>query len=243
MLVAAILASPLAQRTALAETPPAAGCGVPPDLVARTQPLPHVAAALRPGGRLDVLALGSGTLLGPRSGVEGSVPDHMVEALRAAAPGVAVHLVLHAARAETATEMLAAMRRELAAHSYQLVLWQTGTVEAVKQLPAAQFRATLGEGAAFAAETGADLVLIDVPYSRLLEDHSDLQPYRDAMQDVALHSAAVLFRRFDLMHRWAETGALDIEAVSRKDREKTANRLRACLGEALARLIMAARGP
>ena len=63
------------------------------------------------------------------------------------------------------------------------------------------------------------------------------------MQDVALHSAAVLFRRFDLMHRWAETGALDIEAVSRKDREKTANRLRACLGEALARLIMAARGP
>lgn len=222
---------------------PAVACEVPADLVAPAHPLPHLAAALRPGARLDVLALGSGSLLGERGGVEGSVPEHMVEALHLAMPRAALRLTVRGARAETAAEMLAAMRRELAARPYQLVLWQTGTVEAVRKLPQAPFRDTLAAGAAAVAAAGADLVLIDVPYSRLLVENADLQPYRAAMQQIAGRGGAVLFPRYDLMRHWAETGVLDVEAARPRDRPHAAEELRVCLGDALAKLIMAARGP
>jgi len=241
--LAAALAAVWPHGMTAAEMAPAVGCDVPADLVAPAQPLAGLGRALQPGGRLEILALGSGTLLGLRGGVEGSVPEHMVESLRAAAPEATVHLTLHAARAETAAAMLAGMRKELVAHPYQLVLWQTGTVEAVRKLPPAQFRDTLAEGTAAAAAAGADLVLVDVPFSRLLEDNADLQPYRTAIQDVAGQGQAALFRRYDLMHYWAKTGTIDIEAAGKGERNHTAERLRTCLGQALAKLVLAARGP
>jgi hypothetical protein len=237
------LAGLLVHAAVVAEPLPPPPCDVPADLVAPAHPLAGIGRSLQPGGRLEVLALGSGTLLGPRGGIDGSVPDRMVEALRATAPGATVHLTLHGARAETAAEMLVAMRRELAAHPYQLVLWQTGTVEAVRKLPPAQFRDTLAEGTAAATGAGSGLVLIDVPYSRLLENHSDLQPYRDVMQDVASHSDAALFRRYDLMRHWAKAGVIDLEAAGKGERNRTAEQLRSCLGQALARLVLASRAP
>jgi hypothetical protein len=234
-LAVALLAIPLA--VSAAEMAPAT-CDVPADLVVSSQALARAGRALQPGGRLDVLALGSGTLLGPRGGVEGSVPDHMLAALHAAAPAATVHLTLHGARAATAAEMLIALRKELAAHSYQLVLWQTGTVEAVRKLPPDQFAATLGEGSVAVAAAGADLVLIDVPYSRLLESNSDLAPYRAVMEHLAGHGDAALFRRYDLMRHWADSGELDLESAAKHDRNNTADRLRDCLGQALAKFVL-----
>ena len=203
--------------------------------------LPHTRAVLRPGGRLDVLALGSASLLGPHGGVEGSLPDYMVQTLRPAAPGAMIHLTLRAARAEPVADMLAVLQRELAAHAYQLVLWQTGTVEALRrQPPPDQFRALLVQGADAVQQAGADLVLIDPPYSRLLESHAEIDPYRDALQEVAARPGALLFSRYALMRAWAESGQLDLEASARPDRRRTADLLRVCLGQALARLIEAA---
>jgi hypothetical protein len=238
----ALLAAMLTCDGSAADRPGALACDVPPDLVTPARELANLRQWLQPGRRLDVLALGSGSLLGLRGGVDGSVPSHMVDVLRAAAPGATVRLTLHAARAETTAEMLVALRKELVAHPYQLVLWQTGSVEALRKSPPAEFAKLLADGAAMVAAAGADLVLIDVPFSRLLEDNADLQPYRAAIQDLASHDAVALFRRYDLMRHWAETGELDIEAARKRERTDTADRLRACLGQALATLVLARRG-
>jgi hypothetical protein len=216
-------------------------CAIPAALVQPLLPLPHLQADLQPGGRLDVLALGSGTLLGARGNVDGSVPDHMLASLRAALPGAVIRLTMHGARAATAAEMLASLRQELAAHSFQLVLWQTGTVEAVRKSSPALFRQTLVAGADAAAAAGAGIVLIDVPYSRLLESNADLQPYRSAMEELDGKSGLVLFRRYDLMRYWAEHSEVDLEAAGKAERGRTADMLRSCLGEALARLLLNAR--
>jgi len=238
-LLAAPLAALLAHGAAAGEAAPPAPCDVPGDLVAPARPLGVVGRALQDGGELDVLALGSGSLLGLRGGMDGSVPEHMLAALRAGAPAATLHLTLHGARAATAADMLASLRKEFSAHSYQLVLWQTGTVEAVRKVPTDQFRATLEQGATAVAAAGAALVLIDVPYSRLLEHNSDLLPYRAAMQALAAGGDVALFRRYDLMRHWAETGEIDVEQADKRDRDHTAERLRACLGEALAKLVLA----
>ena len=213
------------------------GCREPASVTLTSRPMPRVAAALRPGGQLDVLALGSASLLGARGGEAGSVPDRMVAALHARAPNAAIRLTMRAGRTESAADMLASMRHELAAHRYGLVLWQTGTVEALRRLPPEQFRATLAEGVTLASEAGADIVLIDMQYSRLLAQHADLAPYRAAMTEAALRPGAMLFPRYALMRAWAEDGQLDLEGTAKPDRRRAIARLHACLGDALARML------
>jgi len=241
LISALCLAAALWHRAAVAEIPAATQCDLPADLVAPEHPLPRIVPRLQPGGRLDVLALGSGSLLGLRGGVEGSVPAYMVEALRAAVPGATIRLTIWGARAATAAEMDAALRKALAAHPYQLVIWQTGTVEAVRKEAPADFDKTLRDGAAAVEGAQASLLLIDVPFSRLLESNSDLQPYRDVLARLADLGHVTLFRRYDLMRHWADSGEIDLEAAGKNERNRTAVRLRACLGQALAKLLLAER--
>ena len=225
---------------AWAEPPPR--CREPPSITLTSHPMPQVAAALHPGGRLDVLALGSASLLGARGGEAGSVPERMAAALRADVPGLTIRLTMRAGRTESAADMLATMRRELAAQPYQLVLWQSGTVEALRHLPPEQFGRTLAAGVDVALRAGADLVLIDMQFSRLLDRHADLTPYRAAMTAVALRPGVMLFPRYALMRGWAEDGQLDLEATPKPNRRRAAAQLRDCLGAALARMLAAAQG-
>jgi acyl-CoA thioesterase I len=229
----------LAASASAAESVPGA-CDAPAALLTPDEPLPHVMSALQAGGRVDVLAVGSASLLGPRESVDGSVPDRMVQQLHAAFPAANIRLTMRAERAETATDMLAVLKRELAAHPYQLVLWQSGTVEALRKQPAEQFRATLAAGAGLATAARADLVVIDLPFSRLLDKTADLEPYRAAFRDVAAQPGVVLFPRYDLMRNWSDSGELDLESSARRERRHTADELRDCLGAALAHMIASA---
>jgi hypothetical protein len=199
--------------------------------------LPRVAAALNSRG-LDVLAIGSGTVLGARGRPEGSFPDHMVHDLRAGLPGTEIGLTVQGERGMTAAAMLAILRKGLAGQHFALVVWQTGTVEAVRKLPLEEFARTLDDGAEAVRAAGADLILVDQQYSRMLQAHADLPPYRTAMQEAAQRHHAVLFSRFDLIRQWVEAGDLDLESAAKSDRPKMAARLNACLGQALAQTVL-----
>jgi len=199
--------------------------------------LPRVAAALKSGG-LDVLALGSGTVLGARGRPEGSFPDHMAQALRASLPGTGIRLSVQGERGMTAAAMLSILRQDLAGQRFDLVVWQTGTTEAVRKLPLEAFARTLDDGAEAVRAAGADLILVDQQYSRMLLAHADLLPYRAAMQAAAQRHHAVLFSRFELIRQWVEAGDLDLESAAKPDRPKIAALLNACLGQALARTVL-----
>ena len=58
----------------------------------------------------------------------------------------------------------------------------------------------------------------------------------------ALRHAALLFSRFDLIRRWMEVGQLDLESAAKPEREKMAEQLNACLGQALAQTVLRAAG-
>ncbi|HET9018095.1 MAG TPA: hypothetical protein VFN46_00820, partial [Acetobacteraceae bacterium] len=220
--------------------PAAEDCPTTASVTVTTRPLPHLAEALRPGSVLDVLALGSASLLGPRGGVAGSVPEHMIEVLRAAVPGVTIRLTLRAGRTESADDMLTTLKAEVPRHAYQLVLWQTGSVEALRHSPVEPFGRALHDGIATATSSGADLVLIDMQFSRLIDQHAELTPYRTAMTEAALQPDVMLFPRYALTRAWAEDGAIDLEATGRGARRDVAAKLRACLGTALAHMLLQA---
>jgi hypothetical protein len=142
----------------------------------------------------------------------------------------------------TAEDMLPLIEAALAAQHYQLVVWQTGTVEAVRGQRPDGMVAALQEGIEHARDAGADVVLVDPQFSRFFRAKVDLDPYETALQQVAAMPGVVLFRRFDLMQSWADDGDIDLERARQADRVKMMVLLNTCLGETLARFVLNGAG-
>jgi hypothetical protein len=222
-------------------------CDMPPELIAPDEKLPHVAAALTKGS-VAILALGSGSTVGDAGGANGpalafhapdaSFPHRMIDALQALRPGVQFQISVQGGRNMTADMMLPILQRELAAHHYDLVLWQTGTVEAVHGLRTDGLREVLQDGADTAAASGVDLVLIDPQFSRFLRANADISPYETVLQQISGSAGVTLFRRFDLTQLWVGNGQIDLERASRDQRDATIALLNTCLGDALARYVL-----
>ena len=233
-------------------------------------PLPLLAAAIA-ARKLDLLVIGSATVFGPEASMQpGSVtrqsmtgvrserppasavpggatatsfPLQMTQALREAMPGLAVEMTIQGGRGMPATEMLELMRQELLKKPYQLVIWQTGTIEAVRNVPPGEFYETLAAGVAVAQDAKADLVLVDQQYSRFLQSHTNLEPYAQSMQQAAALPGAVLFHRLDIMRGWANDGQIDLEQAPKGQRRATVALLHACLGRQLAKFLLNAARP
>ena len=227
-------------------------CELPADLVAPAMPLTQVAAALTTRSGLDILALGSGSTVGEGTGTggpgpaiktpEGSFPYRMVNALRTMKPKLRFDLTVAGGRSMTADSMLPILRHHLATHHYDLVLWQTGTVEAVQGMRPDSLHGVLQDGADAIEAAHSDLVLIDPQFSRFLRANADLGPYETVLVQMATTPGVTLFHRFDLTQTWVNNGEVDLERVSHDERDKTIASLNDCLGQALARYILAGAG-
>lgn len=265
----ALVLGPLILPQAGHAAPPSDLCRAPEDAAGSVTALPQVAAALKPGGSLRVLAVGSATMFGPDASLvpgtvtsqalsnntvpptapatkaidgeasERAFPRQMAAALQATVPGLGVSVTVRGGRGMSAADMLVVLRKELESGHYQLVLWQTGTVEAVRNSPPGEFAQTLSSGAEAIEAAGADLVLIDPQYSRFLQTNSNLDPYTQALQQTASMPGVLLFRRFDLMRAWANAGQIDLERTPKAERGRAVDTLHACIGAQLARMVLA----
>ena len=224
--------------------------------------LSHAAKQVIPGGTLDVLVVGSATVFGPEASLQAGTitsqalgvpnatpspiapspnafPNVMGRAIEAAVPGATVHVTIRGARSMTATAMLELLHAELEQHHYALVIWQTGTVEAVRNIQSGDFAQTLADGEQIVHDANADLVLVDPQYSRFLQTNANLDPYFLAFQQAATVPDVVWFRRWDLMRGWVADNQIDLERTPRGDRKSTVAALHDCLGQHLARLVLA----
>ena len=240
-------------------------CQAPDEVAGAVASLPMVAKTLQPGAVLKVLAVGSATMFGPDASLapgtitsqslgnlsppspakaltgpasDRAFPLQMAKALQGIVPGLEVDVTVRGGRSLLATDMLEIIRTELEANHYDLVVWQTGTVEAVRNIPPGEFGQTLSDGAEAIASAGANLVLVDPQFSRFLQTNSNLEPYEQGLQQVAAMPGVVLFRRYDLMHGWANDSQIDLERTPRSERQKVIETLHACLGKHLARLVL-----
>jgi hypothetical protein len=223
-------------------------CDMPADLTTPTSPLPRVAEALAASGTVEILAIGSGSTVGETGKSMGaaftyrtpaaSFPFRMLDALQTMKPKAAFRLTVKGGRDMTAEGMYATLLQELAAHHYDLVVWQTGTVEAVRGLRPEVLRDVLEQGVEAAQKADADVVLIDPQFSRFLRANTDMSPYEVVLEQIAGMPDVSLFRRFDLTRAWVENGQIDLERVGRDKRDKTIALLNTCLGHALARYVL-----
>jgi hypothetical protein len=234
-----VLAALLSGGPAFAAPP--AECLMAQNLLERAFPLPYTARAIA-GKKLTVLVVGAGSsrLPGPK-GPQSAYPARLQNALTELLPGVAVRVVTDVMRQRTAAAMVKSMKTALAKSKPALVIWQTGTVDAMQAVNPDQFSDTLEEGILMARTAGADVILINAQYSPRTESMIALGTYADDLRWVALQYEVPLFNRFEIMRTWADQGTFDF--TNAKDKLAMAGRVHTCIGWLLANLVTEAAKP
>lgn len=213
------------------------GCDVPPYLLASESALPKVAAAVKGGHSLDILVIGSRSST-INSSETGAYPARFQAALKEKLPSTAVNLSVELQAKKTAEEVVAGggLVKLVEAKKPTLVIWQTGTVDAMRSIDPDDFRSALDEGVAALQNAGADVVLINLQYSPRTETMISVPPYLDNMRVVAQKHDIPLFDRFAIMRHWNDTG--DFDLFSPTHDVELAKRVHGCLGTALAKFVI-----
>jgi hypothetical protein len=223
---------------------PASALAGPPQecLVAQHQvehifPLPHVRQAIAEK-KLAVLVVGSGSSILPgRGGASDAYPARLQLALAELLPGVTVTVATDVEPHRTAVEAVTVLKAALTAAKPNLVVWQTGTVDAIQAIDPDAFSDALARGIALVHAAGADVVLVNAQYSPRTESMIGLTTYGDDMRWVALQHEVPLFNRFEIMRLWAELGTFDFTDAPNKI--EMAKQVHNCIGWLLADLITA----
>ncbi len=198
--------------------------------------LPRVAQAIA-GKELDVTVIGSASseLNGP-GGTDIAYPGRMQAALRALLPGVTVKVTIQARPRETADEMQKRFARMIADTKPRLVVWQTGTVDAIRGIDPDDFRSALDHGVDALQAAGVDLVFMNMQYSPRTEAMLAVGAYADTMRVISLQHEVDLFDRLTIMKRWNEASVFDLYGTTRNT--DVAEQVHDCLGRLLANMIV-----
>jgi hypothetical protein len=210
-------------------------CDVPAYLLISDSLLGRVASAVKAGGPLDILVVGSRSSTIP--GAEGDAyPARLQAALRDKLPGITINVSVELAPRKTAAEMAANLGKQAEAKKPTLVVWQTGTVDAIRSIDIDDFRGAVDAGVNALQKAGADVVLMNMQYSPRTETMISPTSYIDNMRVVAQQHDVPVFDRFAIMHQWNESGEFDLfRAVHGVG---LAKRVHDCLGRALATFVI-----
>jgi hypothetical protein len=213
----------------------AQSCDVPDSLLATDSSLNKAADAVKNGRPLDILVIGSrsSTIVSSDSS---AYPARLQAALKEKLPQTTVNLSVEIQAKKTAEEMAGSLAKLVEAKRPTLVIWQTGTVDAMRSVDPDDFRSAVDEGVVALQNAGADVILMNPQYSPRTETMISLPPYLDNMRAVAQQHDVPLFDRFAIMHQWNDHGDFDLfSAVHGID---LAMRVHDCLGRALSKFVI-----
>ena len=111
-----------------------------------------------------------------------------------------------------------------------LVIWQTGTFDAMRRVDPDDFRIALDDGVETLQSAGADVILMNMQYSPRTDIMIALGPYADTMRVVAQQHEVPLFDRLAIMRHWSDTGHFDLYAAGKDN--VIAQRVHDCIGRA-----------
>jgi hypothetical protein len=229
-----MLAGLLTAAPARAEDSPQT-CEVPAYLLSSESSLPKVAEAVKTGGKLDVLVIGSrSSTINTPDGA--AYPGRLEAMLREKLPSVKVNVNVELQIKKTAEEVAAGLAKLVEGKKPTLVIWQTGTVDAMRSVDPDDFRAAVDDGVAALQSAGTDVILMNLQYSPRTETMISAAPYIDNMRVVAQQHDVPLFDRFAVMRHWNEQGDFDLFSTSHG--VELAKRVHDCIGRALSKFVI-----
>ena len=234
VLALSLLAGLAASGLARAEDAPQA-CEVPPYLLSTESLLPKVTDAVKNGRPLTILVVGSRSSTIAAS-ADSAYPAQLQAALKEKLPSIPINLSVELQPGKTAEEADTTLVKLVEAKRPTLVIWQTGTVDAIRAIDPDDFRGAVTEGVSALQKAGADVVLMNLQYSPRTETMISVPPYLDNMRVVAQEHDIPLFDRFAIMRQWNDQGQFDLFSPSRGP--ELAKQVHDCLGRALAQFVI-----
>lgn len=236
VIAAALAAVAVAGSASAAERP---RCEVPEYLLNSDKQLNRVfeAASRQRSLRIAVVGTGSSALAGP-DGPPSAYPARLEFVLNQRLSGVPVKVITLLRTRLTAEDLAKGMDKLVVDEKPNLVIWQTGTTDAIRRVDLDTFKSALEEGVDRLHQGGADVVLMNMQFSPRTETMIAVGPYADVMRVVAQHYELPLFDRLGIMRHWSETGAFDLYAAGKDN--VLAQRVHDCIGRAIASLVIEA---
>jgi hypothetical protein len=212
-------------------------CEIPGYLVSGVNDLKRVSSVVKEDRRLAITVVGTGSsaLAGP-DGPPSAYPARLEAVLRKRLPGIAVNVTTLLRTRQTAEDLANGMGKVLLQEKPDLVIWQTGTIDAIRRIDPDDFRAALDEGIETLQKGGADVILVNMQYSPRTDIIVALGPYADVMRVAAQQHEIPLFDRLSIMHHWSDTGAFDLYATGKDN--LLALRVHDCIARAMADMII-----
>lgn len=235
LIVAVGLALSPGPGAALGQEP---ACPTPEGFGAFEAPLPKTAKALAAGSEVVIVILGGSSSLGSAAGGPSlSWPSRLAAALAGRFPAARVNVVNLAKPRQTAREAADRLAREVLPLKPTLVVWETGTMEAVRGTGVDDFRETVQAGIDDLRAAGIEVVLMSAQFSRDADAIIHYAPYLGAVRELADANDVAVFHRYGLMRRWAESGVLDLRTRESEERRRLAARVYECIGRAMADFV------
>jgi hypothetical protein len=210
-------------------------CDVPAYLLATESSLPKVAEAVERGSPLEILVVGSRSST-INAGDGSSYPGRLQASLKEKLPKVPVNVSVELQIKKTAEEVAPGLAKLVEAKRPTLVIWQTGTYDAIRSVDPDDFRNAVDEGVVALQNAGTDVILLNLQYSPRTETMTSAAPYLDNMRVVAQQHDVPLFDRFAIMRHWNESGDFDLFSTSHSI--DLAKRVHDCLGRALSKFVI-----
>jgi hypothetical protein len=233
--IAALIAASTMAATGFAAEKQA--CEIPGYLLGGSYELKRVEQAVTKDRRLTIAVVGTGSsiLAGP-DGPRSAYPARLEAALMHRLPSVAVKVVTLVRTRMSAEDLARGMGKLLIDERPDLLIWQTGTLDAIRRIDPEIFRVALDEGVETLHKAGVDVILMNMQYSPRTDMMVPLGPYADIMRVVAQHHDIPLFDRLAIMRHWSDVGAFDLYAAGKEP--LLAQRVHDCIGRAIATMII-----
>jgi hypothetical protein len=213
-------------------------CSVPERFYAFEPQLTKTAKALATGREVVIAVLGGSSTLGLAAGATALAwPARLGSALTDRFSSARTKVVNLAVARQTAKEAAERLGRDVPPLKPTLVIWETGTMEAVRGTDVDEFRETLQAGIDELRAAGAEVVLMNMQFSRETDAMIHFEPYLVAMRQLAGANDVPLFRRRGIMRHWAESDLLDLRARDGEKRRQLAAKLYDCIGRAMADFV------
>jgi hypothetical protein len=223
--------------------PPAWGaeapsCRVAPETFEHEPALSRTFAALEAGGRVTIVAIGGASTLGRAAALESqSWPARLEQELARRYPKATVKVFNRGVARETAAQMHARFERDAFAEKPDLVIWETGTTDAVRSSDVDAFMEVLQKGIGELAERKMEVLLMNPQFSRRSDFIVNFNRYIVTLRGVADISEVPLFPRHEIMRGWAEAGVFNFGVTGKEQRRELAIRVYACIGQGVADMI------
>ena len=211
-------------------------CSVASHLVQVDAGLPRVAQAIAKTKSVTIVVVGTtSSSLPGGEGAKLAYPARLELALQKKLPGVAVKVVPYVAPRTTAADQAQNFPKIVKSDHPALVIWQTGTFDAMQGVGSDPFQTALEQGVERLREGGADVIFVNMQYSPRTDAVLASQAYAEAIRWVATGGGINLFDRQSIMRHWSEMGTFDLLAATKS--LDTATQVHNCIGRLLADLV------